>query len=321
MSNQIQLCLTLFSLAFPFAKRKMTLDDCLAVAKEAGYSGVEIVAPQMIPGFPTPEESWCDWWREELEQYNLTGYCYGSYVDMTRFHGRNLTANEIYLNTIQDLLTASKLGFQMIKSNVTITPEVLEKVAPLARELGIWIGLELHSPHHCRDVQWAPMFEAFDRIGHDVVGVVPDTGIFASYPHKMFLDYAIEHGVDEERLDKMVSLHQEKVSLDQAQVEMGSMTEEEQSTLSKLYEEFSPAPMEDLEYMLPYSRYIHGKFFYVDEEEQETCVPFDKIVNRMQRAGFEGAIAAEYEGYFHDTSIDSIEQIRRYSAMMSKLIS
>lgn len=320
MSANIELGVTLFSLAYPYYKGELDLDGCLRTVREMGYQGVEIVAPQMIPNYPNPDDRFCGWLRDTMAEYGLKGYAYGSYIDMTRFTGRNLTEDEMFSITLQDILTASKLGFSSVKSNVSMTPRVLERLAPIAAGLGVWIGLELHAPNHCRDAAWEPMFRVFETVGADVAGVVPDTGIFAAHPHKLFQEEALEAGVSRERLAEMLTAHREKLSLEQAQREMGRMSGAEQQVLQKMYAEFSPAPLSDLDYMLPWSRYMHGKYFYLDEDARDGCVPFSEIVRKMRDNGFRGAISAEYEGYFHDVSIDSVEQVRRFSRLMQPLL-
>lgn len=65
---------------------------------------------------------------------------------------------------------------------------------------------------------------------------------------------------------------------------------------------------------------MHGKFFYLDEDAQDDCVPFAAIVQKMKDNGYCGAISAEYEGYFHDADLDSVEQLRRFARLMRPLI-
>lgn len=320
VSDQIELGVTLFSLAYPFYKGELDLEGCLRTVSGIGYQGVEIVAPQMIPNYPAPDDHFCGWFRDKLSEYGLKGYAYGSYIDMTRFNGRNLTEDEMFAHTLQDIMTAAKLGFASVKSNVSMTPRVLERLAPVAAGLGVWIGLELHAPNHCRDEAWEPMFRVFERVGADVAGVVPDTGIFAAHPHKLFQDEAVEAGVSRPRLELMLSAHREKLTQEQAARELGRMSDTEMTVLRNMYGEFSPAPLSDLDYMLPWSRYMHGKYFYLDDEARDDCVPFPDIVRKMKDNGFHGAISAEYEGYFHDVSIDSVEQVRRFSRMMKPLL-
>ncbi len=316
MNAEIKIGISLFSLAYPFATGKLDLEGCLKAVHEMGYQGVEIVGPQMIPDYPTPDDHFCGWLRDKLAKYDLEAYSYGSYVDQFRFSGRTLTESEIYELALMDLTTAAKLGFSCMKTQISMPIPVLERLSITAEKLNVWIGLELHAPNHCRDEQWEPMFHAFDRIGKDLVGVVPDTGIFACRPHRLFLQEAAQQGVSAARLEQMVQAHAAGCNLQQARAELEQLNEKESTILEQLYAEFTPASMDDLDIILPYSRYMHGKFFYINETLEDDSVPFKKVIKHMKNAGFHGAISAEYEGYFHDVSVDSIEQARRYSDLM-----
>ena len=85
MNAEIKIGISLFSLAYPFATGKLDLEGCLKAVHEMGYQGVEIVGPQMIPDYPTPDDHFCGWLRDKLAKYDLEAYSYGSYVDQFRF--------------------------------------------------------------------------------------------------------------------------------------------------------------------------------------------------------------------------------------------
>jgi sugar phosphate isomerase/epimerase len=318
--SDIQLGITFFSLAYPFAQHRLDMESCMALSRELGFDGIELVSPQMVRGYPTPDEDWCREFRHLTQRYGLQAFSYGSYVDMTRFPGRDLTEEEIFETSLLDLETAAKLGFSVLKSQCSMPVSVLRRLAPIARKLDIWIGLELHAPNNCHDEIWTPLFQVFDDIGTDVVGVVPDTGIFAAHPHKLFLDAALRSGVSAARLDEITQLHRQGKTAADAAAAMGAMTPVEQHTLLELYREFTPAPLKDLDRMLPYSRYMHGKYFYIDKNLQDPCVPFAQILEHMKAQGFHGAISAEYEGYFTEVEDDPIEQVRRYAAMLNRML-
>ena len=90
--------------------------------------------------------------------------------------------------------------------------------------------------------------------------------------------------------------------------------------IENMYGTFHKATLEDFDIMIPHSKYIHGKFYYINEEEKDTCIPYEKIVEKIKALGFNGHIAAEYEGHFSDGTVDCVEQLGRYSRMMHKLL-
>ena len=318
--SDIKLGITFFSLAHPFAQHRLDLEGCMAVAHDFGYQGIELVSAQMVPNYPTPDANWCRHVQRLMERYDLEGFAYGSYVDMTRFPGRNLTQEEIFQTSLVDLQVAHRLGFRCLKSQCTMPEPVIRRLAPIAQSLGVWLGFELHAPNHCRDQVWTRLFQLFAEYGPDVMGVVPDTGIFAAKPHKLFVDAAIQAGVAPERMAQMADLHAQGAGLAQAQAQLGTLSPAESATLADLYREFSPDPLDDLDVMLPYCRYMHGKYFYVDEQYQDDCVPFGQIVAKAKQHNYSGAIAAEYEGYFTEIEEDPVEQVRRFAKMLQAML-
>lgn len=58
--HDIELCLTLYALSGEYINGRMTLEDCLKRGREMGYTGVELVASQMVPEYPHPSKEWMD---------------------------------------------------------------------------------------------------------------------------------------------------------------------------------------------------------------------------------------------------------------------
>jgi hydroxypyruvate isomerase len=52
----------------------------------------------------------------------------------------------------------------------------------------------------------------------------------------------------------------------------------------------------------------------------EESIPYETIIPRIQKLGYNGYIACEYEGHGLDLSIDPIEQLDRFRKMVSRLL-
>ncbi len=76
---------------------------------------------------------------------------------------------------------------------------------------------------------------------------------------------------------------------------------------------------EGLAKLLRYSKYIHGKFYYVDEELTSKGIDYPRIVKIIKDSGFDGYICSEYEGDQYDLSLEEAEQIQRHVKMLDKL--
>lgn len=276
MDHDIKLGASLFSLGYEYAAGIMDLKDCIRTAKALGYTGIELVSAQMVPGYPYPPSQWCDDMAAFMQTVGVEPVAYGCYVDKARYSDHDLTDDEIFEGVFNDMLIAARLGFSIVKVNDLIGVLVLRQLIPLAQRLGLWIGVELHQPHTIRDEHWRAYFELFAQDGARHVGVVPDTGIFLrQFPEIL----GSPSGAD-----------------------------------------FIPASMEDFAYMLRYSRYMHGKFFYVDDRLCDESIDFKTIIKTMKACGFHGYLCAEYEGYFHDVSLGAVTQLGRYRRMMARYL-
>ena len=66
--------------------------------------------------------------------------------------------------------------------------------------------------------------------------------------------------------------------------------------------------------LLKYSKYMHGKFYYMDENCECPGIDYENYVRIMKEENYGGYIASEYEG----TDPDDTEQIKRHIAMLDK---
>ena len=224
----IDISVSLYSFSTKFFDKSYDLEQCVQKAHELGFSGIEIVAAQMIPGYPNPSDEWRRWFCGILEKYKMQPLSYSAYIDMGQHTGRDLSEEEIIQCTLNDIMYASRMGFPIVRTQHAISPAILEKMIPSAKKWKVWLGVELHAPHNCQVGVWKEYLRLFDRVGSDYIGVVPDMGIF------------------QEREE----------------------------------EPFQRASLSDLDLLIPHSRYIHGKFFYIDEMGKDPSIPYEKIVDR-----------------------------------------
>jgi hypothetical protein len=316
----IDLSVSLYSFSINFFNKTYDLEMCIKKAAGMGYKGVEIVAAQMIPDYPNPSKEWCDWFSGLLKKYNMLPLCYSAYIDMGLHTGRNLSEEEIIQWTLNDIMYASYLNFPIVRTQHAISPKILEKMIPYAKKWHVWLGVELHAPHNLRVDVWQQYIKLFERVGSEYIGVVPDMGIFQEHPHVLFKRAALEKGISRSRLNQMVSSFEDGKSEAETSNVLAPLDDNEKQVISGLYGTFHKAKLEDLESLIPYSRYMHGKFYYIDEKKTDSCIPYEAIIKTLKKCQYNGHIAAEYEGHFTDGSIDCVEQLQRFSDMVRKIL-
>lgn len=315
--SDIKLGISLYSFSTEYIHEKLDFEGVLKKAKDMGYQGVELVAAQMVPGYPYPTDEWLAECKALLAKYELEPVCWSAYIDMGIRSDRDLTEEEIIQFTVNDLFYAKKAGFPLVRTQHAISPKIFKQMIPFCKELGVKLTIEMHHPHHPEVPVWKEYFDIMKNEGKGVLGFVPDFSIFQTMPHKLYLDQAISFGCRPEKLAEIVELHRQKA--DYSVVENGDYNEIEKHTAEEMFGKFSaPAKIEQLKDIVDCAFYMHGKFYYLDNDDHDPCIPFEELVAEIKRLGYKGYIASEYEGHHFDETIDSEEQLRHFVALMTK---
>lgn len=317
-NNKIDLGITLYSLTFDYITGVLDLEGCLRRAKEMGYNGIELVASMMVPEYPYPSEEWMAEFSALLKKYDLEPICYSGYIDLGLRSDRDLTDEEKLQFTINDMVYASKMGFKIMRSQYSLGVELMERLIPLAKKLKVILAVELHHPHNPTLPLWQDYLKLFREKGEGWLGVVPDFGIFQERPHKLFLDQALERGFRADMLEQVLALHAS--GADMAAVKALPLVGEEPAIVEEIYDSFHPVNLEYLDMVIPYSPYIHGKFYYIDENFQDNCIPYEALLRRVVDLGYEGYIATEYEGHHFTEKEPAQLQLQRFVTMCRRIL-
>ena len=320
MKRNIELCLTLYALSAEYTTGRMSLEDCLSKAREMGYKGIELVASQMIPEYPNPSRKWMDEFKGLLKKYDLEPVCYSAYIDMGTHSDRDLTEEEIIQSTIDDMCYAKYMGFRLVRTQHAISPKIFRKMLPYAKKIGIILSIEMHHPHNPDVKVWKEYLKIM-KDSEGFLGVVPDFSIFAEHPHMLHIRQAVEDwGCRKEKVDEIVRLHAEGKS--EKELLDGKYSSNEKRFIEDMFRTYGngKANLQWLDAVLPYTVYIHGKFWYLDEDEIDRTIPCDKILPIIKKYGYKGYIASEYEGHHYDETLDSCEQLKRWVNMSNRIL-
>jgi sugar phosphate isomerase/epimerase len=271
----------------------MTLEDVLADIADLGATGVEILGEGNVPGYPSPDPAWIDGWHGLLEKYGLTATNYGAWVDTTRWHDRDLTAEEGAEQLRLDLRLAHRLGFTSVRPKFGVTSweldphpiwaDAVERSLDLAADLDVVICPEIHAPTPIRHPVTQGYLDFIERTGSKHFKLLVDTGIFNTAP--------------------VLELSEE------IQVEEG---EEIPAHLRPL-----AVPMADLVEVLPHVHFIQAKFAEVDDDLHDLHVPWGEIIPTLQDAGWSGWLSSEYEG--RREPYRGRDQVRRQHALLRSI--
>ena len=316
--SEIKIAATLYSLTSEYVTERRTLEGCLAGLHEMGYKGVEFIPAQMAPEYPYLSDEWLAWFRGLLEKYDLEPVCWSAYIDMGIRSDRDLTREEIMQYTINDLVYAKKAGFPLVRTQHAISPEILREMIPWCKKLGVKLAIEMHHPHNPDVPVWKTYLEMMYGEGRGWLGVVPDFSIFQVAPHKLYMDAMLKGGCRREKIDAIMKLVDQRAKPEEAHA-LG-LNAAEESCVEDLFEGYTHCEMDALDLLIPVSPYIHGKFYYLENGEHDDCIPFEAILPRIKALGYQGYIAAEYEGHHFSVDIDVWKQLNRFSSIFHKYI-
>lgn len=333
--NGIKSSITLFGFTDKFVRREYTLEDVLRVTKSIGADGLEVVAPQMIRSHPNPDDEWIAYFKDLCQKYELDPVCYSIYVDNGKYKGRFMTEPERMAATIRDMENAKKMGFKFVRSQDALLPATMEKLLPYAEELDLHLCIELHAPYSPSSPLFREYEEVFERNDSEHLGVVMDFSAFVAGAPSTVLNRIPDDACHKDLLRKLMERFEQTEIPEEELIRMlrdeGGDDVDEMIARKKLFTGLAPDGKTGLNYyrthpdyegfrrLLRWSKYIHGKFWYVDEDLNCPGVDYPGFVKIMKEEGYNGYVASEYEGHLYDPTIDDEEQIGRHIRMMKKL--
>jgi sugar phosphate isomerase/epimerase len=322
--DEIKRGVSLYSFQEEFFLRRLDLEQCIAISAQLGATGIETLAEQMMPGFPRLPDAFYDRWHTWMEQYGTTPVAHDMFLDTKRFKDRLLTHDEMVESVRRDIEHAARLGCSVIRMIVITPPEVMEAAAPLAAERGLWLGLEVHAPWDFEHEWIQRHLEVADRVGADVLGLIPDMGAFARrFPRVMYERY-VRDGAHAEIAAHIVAAYDEGRDLEglPAEVERMGGNRLDRALAEQVKHHICEDPAKLTQYA-PFIRHVHAKFYEMTGDGVEYSIPYREIVAALRAGGYRGYLSSEYEGNRHIQDafeVDSVEQVRRHQRMLERLL-
>lgn len=293
---------------------------------DKGINKIELVGAQAFGNYPTPTAVEIDAVLRASDEYGVYIYSYGGYVDLGRVTGARMSESDILSDMRLDMMTARALGAQSLRAT-GFSPNLVPRVADLADQYGITVGFEIHAPHTPTDEATTGFKEVIDRYGITSFGLVPDFGMFIERPTEIAIQRYIGLGARRDLLDYVIA-HRWDGSTEEEMCERvaamgGGLGEKIAISEWFGYLSFAPADIEGFANMVPYTKYVHGKFYHVDMDSHgnlsEPTIPYTAALKTLVQGGFKGVLVSEYEGHAFYLD-DADEQIDRHLAMTAAML-
>ncbi|HCJ5524750.1 TPA: TIM barrel protein [Klebsiella pneumoniae] len=317
--SKLKLGVTLYSFNVDYYTYRYSLQDCFAAAGSLGEGqGVEVVAPQMMRGFPELSSEFETTFRQLVDKYGLKPSAYGAYCDRGRVTGRFTNREEQIEYMKIQIRAAARLGFPVIRTQVADV--VINDLLPYAEKYGVKMGMEIHAPMTIEGL--APAIERVQKINSPYLGFTPDSGAFCHSPAAVYIERFREQGVPEQVINHIVDGWHKKTPTAQLCEEVEKLGGGDLGQLMTIESEvyFGHGDPESLKPLLPHIVHFHGKFYGIDKTGSDSAVRFPEIVSVLLDGGYDGFISCEYEGHHWNRDLDALDQIRTQQAFLREQI-
>lgn len=274
----------LYSYSAEFGQTK-TLEDLFEELCDMGAHGIEILANTHIENYPYPTDEWVDNWFRLCDKYQVVPVEYGNWIDSHVLRHRDLTTEESYEMLARDIRLAHRLGFKVMRTKMPVINEKLEPVTNW-REI-IKMALPLAEQ---LGIKMCPEIHTPTNLKGDMI--------------KDFIDFIEETGTKNFGLNIDFSVFRTEFK--------------EGEWVDPL---FVPNKPEDIIPLLPYVYCCHAKFINMNDEFEETTIPYKEILNILKEHEWDGYLLSEYEGADkYDDGYEVGQTIRKHHILMKNII-
>jgi sugar phosphate isomerase/epimerase len=304
---------TLYSFTRAFHARQYDLEGLIRKVAAEGYGpGLEIIGFSSLRGFPDVTDEYAEWFRGVVDEVGLVPTSLAVNTDVGIRRDRLMTDDELVEYMRRQVESAAKLGFPIARVQISLTPDAMELLLPVAERYGVTLALEVHAHQHGRHPLVLALRDRYEKLGSALLGFTADWGSTVRDWAPSSVEAYRRRGAGQELIDAAVSLWHDYYQ------QGPPMSEPEHGQRFGAFIElagrhgrpdlgvdmaingtglFGPAPVDSWLEIMPWIRHVHGKFFGIDAQGEEPSVPVRELVTLLVDNGYTGAISTEYEGW------------------------
>ena len=322
---------TLYSFTRAFHGRQYDLESLIRKVAAEGYGpGLEVIGFSSFRGFPDIEDSFAGWFRDLVGEVGLVPTSLAVNADIGIHRDRLLSQDELIEYMRRQIEAAARLGFPIARVQISLTPDSMEALAPVAERYGVTLALEVHADQYASHPRILALRDRYEKVGSPRLGFTADWGATVRGFAPSALEAYRRRGASEPLLAALVDLwnrfYEQGPPADQADhgqrfgafMALAARTGRPDLGIDFAINGtglFGPAPVDDWLEIMPWIRHVHGKFFGIDEHGEEPSVPVRELIGLLVRNGYRGAISSEYEGWHWNYWQDPFEIIRGEQAV------
>lgn len=262
-----------------------TLEDCFEDVHDMGAHGIEILANTHIENYPYPTDEWVENWFRLCDKYEVVPVEYGNWIDSHVLGFRDLTTEESYEMLARDMRLAHRLGFTVMRTKMPVITDALDPVANWKEIIKMALPLA-------------------EKLG---IQMCPEIHTPTNLKSKMVTDY-----VDfmKETGTKNFGLN---IDFSVFRTEFGENDYKDPNYVANTPEDLIP--------LLPYVYCCHAKFIQMNDEFEETTIPYKEVIQVLKDHNWDGYLLSEYEGADkYDPGYEVGQTLRRQHIMLKNYI-
>ena len=261
------------------------LEECFEDMLDMGAHGVEILANTHIENYPYPSDEWIEKWHRLCNKYEMVPVEYSNWIDSFVLGDRELTTEESVAMLERDIRLAHRMGFRIMRSKMPVIDNDLNPVT-----------------------NWREIIKGALPLAEELgMKICPEIHNPSNLNGKMVQEYV---KFIEETGTKNFGLCID-FSVFRTEFEEGEWRDPA----------FTPNVPEDLIPLLPYVYCCHAKFFKINDNFEETTMPYPDIIRVLQENGWDGYLVSEYEGADkYDPGYEVGQTLRKHQILMKNLI-
>ncbi len=323
----IQLATSLFSFALEWNARQYTLDSLLAETQRRGLGpGLEIIGFQSLPRFPHLSETEVSDVRRLMDRYGFEPACLDANVDVRIRRDRMMSVDETVDYLLPQILLGARLGFPVVRVQMTAKPEVLRRLVGPAEKAGVSLGMELHTPYDMFHPAVIALRELYEEIDSPALGFIPDFGTSMRAIPDALLHSFREVGVT----DVMIAITRviwqsdapipEKFGALRERVGALGATPAQIGRLNMAFSMNGRQPVDAWREIVPRTVHLHGKFYGFDDAGDEPAIDYAGILKVFHDGGFRGYVSSEYEGTAFTDAFTGFEMVEKHHALCRRIL-
>lgn len=274
----------LYSYSAEFGLTK-SLEECFEDIHDMGAHGIEILANTHIENYPYPTDEWVEKWFRLCDKYEIIPVEYGNWIDSHVLGSRDLTTEESCEMLKRDIRLAHRLGFKVMRTKMPVITDELDPVKNW-REI-IQMALPLAEK---LGIQMCPEIHTPTNLKSEMVA--------------NFVEFIKETGTKSFGLNIDFSVFRTEFA-------EGEYKDPQ----------FTPNVPEDLIPLLPYIYCCHAKFINMNDDFEETTIPYKEIIKVLKDNNWDGYLLSEYEGADkYDEGYEVGQTLRKHHIMMKNYI-